>query len=95
MRLSLRYSCVVTENEDVSDEYASSLNQEKLPVRTVMTVVQSLAELTDEVNLDAYDLYEQLAGFFVVCSDEVTVPAPGAVSDFPVVRTGFDLEKNE
>ena len=95
MRLSVRYSCVATETEDVSAECASSLNQRKHPPRTVMTMAQSLAKLIDEITLDAYDLYEQLSGFLQVFSDEVTVPAPGAVLDFPVDVTGFDFEGDE
>jgi hypothetical protein len=60
-----------------------------------MTMAQSLAELIDEITLDAYDLYEQLSGFLQVFSDEVTVPARGTVLHFPVEVTGFDFEGDE
>jgi hypothetical protein len=60
-----------------------------------MTMAQSLAELIDEITLDAYDLCEQLSGFLQVFVDEVTVPVPGAVLDIPVEITGFDFEGDE
>jgi hypothetical protein len=55
-------------------------------------MAQSLAELVDEITLDAYDIYEQLSGFLQVFSDEVTVPALGPVLHFPVEVTGFGFE---
>jgi hypothetical protein len=30
----------------------------------VKAMAQSLGELVDEITLDAYDIYEQLSGFF-------------------------------
>jgi hypothetical protein len=79
-----------------SDECASSSESaKKHPPCTVMTMAQTLAELIAEITLDAYDLYEQLSGLLQVFSDEVTVPASGAVLDFPVEVTGFDFEGDE
>jgi hypothetical protein len=60
---------------------SSSELANKHPPCTVMTVAQPLPELIDEITLDAYDLFQQLSGFLQVFSDEVTVPAPGAVLD--------------
>jgi hypothetical protein len=58
-------------------------------------MAQSLAELVDEITLDAGDIYEQLSGFLQVFSDEVTVPALGTVLHFPVEVTGFGFEGDE
>jgi hypothetical protein len=56
---------------------------------------QDLGQLIDEITLDAYDLYDQLSGFLQVFSDEVCVPTPGTMLEFPVEVIGFDFEGDE
>lgn len=58
-------------------------------------MAQDLEQLIDEITVDAYGLNEQLTGFLQVFVDEVTIPAPGTVLDFPVEITGFDFEGDE
>jgi hypothetical protein len=58
-------------------------------------MAQDLEQLIDEITVDAYGLDEQLTGFLQVFVDEVTIPAPGTVLDFPVEITGFDFEGDE
>ena len=56
---------------------------------------QSLAQLIDEITVDAYDAGEQLSAFLTVFHDEVATPAPALVLGTPVVVTGFDIEGDE
>jgi len=54
-----------------------------------MAMAQSLAELIDEIALDAYGLNERLSGFLQVFTDEVTVP--GWADDLPMGRRWFSI----
>jgi len=58
-------------------------------------VAQSLADLIDEITVDAYDAAEQLSGFLQVFQDEVTVPASATVLGMAIEVTGFDVEGDE
>lgn len=58
-------------------------------------MAQSLAQLIEEITVDAHDTDEQLTGFLQVFQDEVAVPVPAAVLDIAVEITGFDMEGDE
>jgi hypothetical protein len=58
-------------------------------------VPRSLAQLIDEITVDAYDTCEQLSGFLQVFDDEVAVPVSATVLGIAVEVTGFDLEGDE
>lgn len=56
---------------------------------------RSLAQLIDEIIVDAYDTDEQLSGFLQVFQDEVTVPVSATVLGIAIEVAGFDLEGDE
>ncbi len=58
-------------------------------------MAQSLAQLIEEITVDAYDTEEQMSGFLQVFQDEVAVPIAATVLDLAVEVTGFDLEGDE
>ena len=58
-------------------------------------MVQSLAQLVDEITLDAHDIDEQLYGFLQVFHDEVATPLSASVLGTQVEVTGFDYEGDE
>ncbi len=58
-------------------------------------MAQSLAQLIEEITVDAYDTDEQMSGFLQVFQDEVAVPVVATVLDLAVEVTGFDLEGDE
>jgi hypothetical protein len=45
----------------------------------VPVVAQTLAQLTDEITVDAHDAEEQLTGFLQVFQDEIATPTPATV----------------
>jgi hypothetical protein len=58
-------------------------------------MAQTLAQLIDEITLDAYDTTEQLSGFLQVFQDEVTIPISATVLGVAVEVVGFDQEGDE
>ncbi len=65
------------------------------PRSTVPAMAQSLAQLIDEITVDAYDTDEQMSGFLQVLQDEVAVPVAATVLGMAVEVTGFDQEGDE
>lgn len=58
-------------------------------------MAQSLAQLIDEITVDAYDTDEQLSGFLQVFQDEIVTPASATVRGMAVEVIGFDQEGDE
>jgi hypothetical protein len=58
-------------------------------------MAQTLAQLIDEITVDAYDTTEQLSGFLQVLQDEIGTPAAATVLGMDVEVTGFDPEGDE
>ena len=58
-------------------------------------MAQSLAQLIDEITVDAHDTDEQLSGFLQVFQDEIVTPASATVLGMAVEVIGFDLEGDE
>jgi hypothetical protein len=58
-------------------------------------MAQSLAQLIDEITVDAHDTDEQLSGFLQVFQDETDTPASATVLGMAVEVTGYDLEGDE
>ena len=58
-------------------------------------MAQTLAQLVDEITVDAYDTDEQLSGFLQVFQDEVTTPTSATVLGVAVEVVAFDLEGDE
>ena len=58
-------------------------------------MTQSLAQLIEEITVDAYDTDEQMSGFLQVFQVEVDVPVAATVVGVAVEVTGFDLEGDE
>lgn len=56
---------------------------------------KSVAQLIDEITVDAYDTDEQLSGFLQVFQDEVTVPASATMLGTAIEVVGFDREGDE
>lgn len=63
--------------------------------RSLAIMAQSLAQLIDEITVDAHDTDEQLSGFLQVFQDEVTVPVGATVLGMTVEVTSFELEGDE
>jgi hypothetical protein len=58
-------------------------------------VPQSIAQLIDEITVDAYDTDEQLSGFLQVFQDEVTGPTSATMLGMAIDVAGFDQEGDE
>lgn len=58
-------------------------------------MAQSLAQLIDEITVDAHDTDEQLSGFLQVFQDEIVTPASATVLGVDVEVIGFDMEGDE
>ncbi|MGH9292284.1 MAG: hypothetical protein ACRDZ6_05845 [Acidimicrobiales bacterium] len=58
-------------------------------------MAQYLAQLIDEITVDAYNTDEQMSGFLQVFQDEVAVPVAATVLGVAVEVTGFDVEGDE
>ncbi|MDQ1358209.1 MAG: hypothetical protein QOG44_2582 [Acidimicrobiaceae bacterium] len=58
-------------------------------------MAQSLAQLIDQITVDANDTEEQLSGFLQVFQDEIVTPAAATVLGVAVEVISFDLEGDE
>lgn len=58
-------------------------------------MAESLAQLVDEIVIDAHDTDEQLSGFLQLFQDEVASRIAATVLDLDIDITGFDLEGDE
>jgi hypothetical protein len=58
-------------------------------------MAQTLAQLIDEITVDAYDTDEQLSEYLQVFEDEGTTPISATVIGVAVEVVGFDLEGDE
>jgi hypothetical protein len=55
----------------------------------------ALAELIEEITVDAYGEQEQLWAFRQAFEDNISLPTEGSVVGEPVVIVGFDYDGNE